>query len=142
MKKLVLSEAKKEITLSIRGTATHSSAYFISPQKVTIKEGESVMDVLGRFYRDNGIQVGIRNWNYVAGINNLYEFDKGAESSWLYRINGVFPSYGASQYTLKFGDTIEWMYTEDLGHDVGTPQGNRMFFKDWKILVFFICYEK
>lgn len=116
-------EAKKEITLSIRGTVANSSTYFISPQKVTIKEGESVMDVLGDFCRDNGIQVGIRNGNYVAGINNLYEFDKGSESGWLYRVNGVFPSYGAAQYTLKVGDTIEWMYTEDLGHDVGAPQG-------------------
>ena len=116
-------EAKKEITLSIRGTVANSSTYFISPQKVTIKEGESVMDVLGDFCRDKGIQVGIRNGNYVAGINNLYEFDKGSESGWFYRVNGVFPSYGAAQYTLKVGDTIEWMYTEDLGHDVGAPQG-------------------
>lgn len=115
-------EVKKEVTLSIRGTAANSSAYFISPQKVVVKDGQTVMDVLSDYCRDNGIQVGIRGGTYVAGINNLYEFDKGAQSGWLYRVNGVFPNYGAAQYTLQVGDTIEWMYTEDMGKDVGAPQ--------------------
>lgn len=115
-------EPKNEVTFSIKGTATNSSSYFISPQKVEMKEGQSVMDVLSDYCRNNGIQVGIRGGTYVAGINNLYEFAKGAESGWLYRVNGVFPSYGAAQYAVQVGDTIEWMYTEDMGKDVGAPQ--------------------
>lgn len=115
-------EPKKEVTFSIKGTASNSSSYFISPQKVGMNEGQSVMDVLSEYCRNNGIQVGIRGGTYVAGINNLYEFDKGAESGWLYRVNGVFPSYGAAQYAVQVGDTIEWMYTENMGKDVGAPQ--------------------
>lgn len=117
-----IPEPQKEVTFSIKGTVVNSSSYFISPQKVGLKEGQSVMDVLSEYCRNNGIQVGIRGGTYVAGINNLYEFDKGAESGWLYRVNGTFPSYGAAQYAVQVGDTIEWMYTENMGKDVGAPQ--------------------
>jgi len=56
---------------------------------------------------------------YIAGINNLYEFDCGELSGWMYRVNGWFPNYGCSAYTLKQGDVIEWLYTCDLGNDIG-----------------------
>ena len=36
-----------------------------------------------------------------------------------YKVNGWFPNYGCSRYQLKEGDTIEWVYTCDLGVDVG-----------------------
>ena len=35
------------------------------------------------------------------------------------RVNGVFPNYGASSYKPKDGDKIEWVYTCNLGDDVG-----------------------
>lgn len=115
-------EEKQEVTFSIKGTAASSSAFFISPKTVTYKEGQSVMDVLSDYCYQNGIQVEIRGGNYVAGINNLYEFDKGSGSGWLYRVNGVFPSYGAAGYPVTNHAVIEWMYTEDMGNDVGAPQ--------------------
>jgi uncharacterized membrane-anchored protein len=56
---------------------------------------------------------------YIQGINNIYEFDAGALSGWMYRVNGWFPNYGASRYVVQQGDVIEWVYTCDLGRDVG-----------------------
>jgi hypothetical protein len=56
---------------------------------------------------------------YVEAIQNLYEFDCGELSGWMYRVNGVFPNYGCSRYTLKAGDVVEWLYTCDLGRDIG-----------------------
>ena len=38
---------------------------------------------------------------YIEGINHLYEFSAGELSGWMYSVNGVFPKYGCSQYTLK-----------------------------------------
>jgi len=38
----------------------------------------------------------------------------------MYSVNGVFPSYGCSQYVLQAGDVIQWHYTCDLGADLGT----------------------
>ena len=48
------------------------------------------------------------NSAYIEGINNLYEFDCGELSGWMYKVNGWFPNYGCSRYQLKEGDTIEW----------------------------------
>jgi hypothetical protein len=52
---------------------------------------------------------------YISGINYIYEFDFGDLSGWTYTVNGKTPSVGASQYTLKDGDVIEWKYTLTLG---------------------------
>lgn len=93
-------------------------------QKVTFYEGESVFDVLLREMKKNKIHMEfsmtpIYNSNYIEGINNLYEFDAGELSGWMYKVNGWFPNYGSSRYVLKDGDVVEWVYTCDLGRDVG-----------------------
>ncbi len=56
---------------------------------------------------------------YIEGINNLYEFDVGELSGWMYKVNNWFPNYVASRYVVKEGDNIEWVYTCNLGADVG-----------------------
>ena len=40
----------------------------------------------------------------------------------MFRVNDWFPNYGCSRYVLKDGDTVEWVYTCDLGKDVGGGQ--------------------
>ena len=92
--------------------------------KVTFYEGESVFDVLQRVCKEKGIHMEsswtpIYNSAYIEGIHNLYEFDCGELSGWMYRVNGWYPNYGCSRYQLKDGDVVEWRYTCDLGHDVG-----------------------
>ena len=59
------------------------------------------------------------NSYYIEGINQLYEFDCGDKSGWMYSVNGWYPNYGCSSYEVKDGDKIEWRYTCDLGSDVG-----------------------
>ena len=91
---------------------------------VTAFEGDSVFDVLWREMRDAGIHLAFRNtpfYNsvYIEAINNLFEFDAGSLSGWMYRVNGDFPGFGASRYFLQPGDVIEWVYTIDLGRDIG-----------------------
>lgn len=56
---------------------------------------------------------------YVEGIHQIYEKDCGTQSGWMYRVNGNFPNVGCSSYTVNDGDIIEWLYTCDLGEDVG-----------------------
>lgn len=105
-------------------SAIPSSGTILSTTTVTFTEGESVYDVLQRVCRDNGIQMesswtATYNSAYVEGINNLYEFDVGSGSGWMYKVNGWFPNYGCSSYELKNGDNICWVYTCNLGDDVG-----------------------
>ena len=84
----------------------------------------SVFDALNTLCRNNDIQLEfsytpIYESYYIEGINYLYEFDCGSLSGWMYKVNEWFPNYGCSSYYLNDGDVIEWVYTCDLGKDVG-----------------------
>ncbi len=101
-----------------------SDGVILSPTTVTFYEGESVYDVLQRVCKENGIHMEaswtpVYNSAYVEGIHNLYEFDCGALSGWMYAVDGWYPNYGCSRYQLKDGEKVEWRYTCDLGRDVG-----------------------
>lgn len=87
-------------------------------------EGESVFDLLLRVCRENKLHMEFSSAPlygsaYIEGIGNLYEFDCGDGSGWMYRVNGSFPRFGCSQYVLCAGDTVEWLYTCDFGADIG-----------------------
>lgn len=93
---------------------------------VEFTKGETVFDVLNRVCSTYGIPIEY-SWTpmydsyYIEGINNLYEFDCGSESGWMYKVNGWFPNYGCSSYTLTGGEDIVWCYTcVGLGADVGS----------------------
>ena len=102
-----------------------SNGKILAPSVVEFTEGETVFDVLKRACSRAGIQLEyswtpLYNSYYIEGIHNLYEFDCGNESGWMYKVNGWFPNYGCSSYDLSDGDTIVWCYTcNGLGADVG-----------------------
>lgn len=101
-----------------------SNGVVLAPTKVTFYEGESVFDVLQRVCKEKGIHLEsswtpIYNSAYIEGIHNLYEFDCGELSGWMYRVNGWYPNYGCSRYQLVDGEKVEFRYTCDLGKDVG-----------------------
>ena len=101
-----------------------ANGVIMAARTVTFNEGDTVFTVLQRETRASNIHMEFSNnpmFNsvYIEGINNLYEFDCGELSGWMYKVNGWFPNYGCSNYTLKQGDVIEWVYTCDLGKDVG-----------------------
>lgn len=99
-------------------------------QELTVEfiPGESVFDVLQRACETADIPLEY-SWTplydsyYLEGICHLYEFDCGAESGWMYQVNGSFPNYGCSSYEVQPGDKIEWLFTciglgADLGADI------------------------
>lgn len=96
----------------------------MAAKKVEFYQGESVFDVLLRETKNDKIHMEFVNtpmYNsaYIEGIHNLYEFDCGALSGWMYKVNDWYPNYGCSRYTLEDGDVVEWNYTCDLGRDIG-----------------------
>lgn len=112
----ILDKSKKEII--------PDDGWILKPVTVTFNEGESVFDVLKQVCKENKIQLEfsmtpIYNSAYIEGINNLYEFDCGSLSGWMYEVNDWFPNYGCSRYEVKNGDVIEWQYTCSLGADIG-----------------------
>ena len=101
-----------------------SDGWILKKTTVTFEQGETVHDVLKRVCREKGIHMEstytpVYDSAYVEGINQIYEFDCGSESGWMYKVNGWFPNYGSSQYEVSDGDEIAWVYTCDLGDDVG-----------------------
>ena len=102
-----------------------SNGVILKTTTVKFSQGETVFDVLTRVCSNKGIQIEY-SWTpmygsyYIEGINHLYEFDCGEQSGWMYKVNGWFPNYGCSSYTLEEGDTIVWCYTcNGYGADVG-----------------------
>lgn len=90
---------------------------------VGFDSGESVYDILRRICDENSIQMEASytpafSSYYVEGINNLYEFDCGQGSGWMYSVNGVFPNYGCSSYKPASNDEIAFRYTCELGYDL------------------------
>ncbi len=91
-----------------------------------LREGDTVFDLLERVVRFNHIQMEYQGASdniyksvYIQGINYLYEFSCGELSGWMYKVNGEFAGYGCSKYKLSDGDVVEWVYTCELGKDVG-----------------------
>ena len=101
-----------------------SNGIILQTKTVSFTEGESVFDALRRVTQSERIHMDFESNPmyssvYIAAVGNLYERDCGELSGWMYRVNGTFPNYGCSKYTLKAGDTVELLYTCDLGKDIG-----------------------
>lgn len=108
------------VTLSITGDEEHG--VILAPAAYEIEKNETALELLGRITRQHKIQMeyqGSKTFAYVEGIDNLYEYDHGAESGWMYKVNGEFPSKASGSWVMKPGDTVEWLYTLDLGKDIG-----------------------
>lgn len=105
-------------------TLVPEDGWLLAETQVAFAEGESVFDVLQRVTRQQKLHMEysdtpMYNSAYIEGIGNLYEFDCGSGSGWEYSVNGWFPNYGCSKYKLQDGDVICWVYTCDMGKDIG-----------------------
>ena len=86
--------------------------------EIPMAEGETAFDQLQEAVRLNRLQMeydGTVAGAYVRGIEYLYEYEFGNLSGWMFRVNGIWSDVGCSQYTLKDGDRVEWVYTINLG---------------------------
>lgn len=108
------------------GNFVPEDGVILSCTRYVLRPGDTVYDILSRAVRYNKIQMEYQGADknsfssvYIKGINYLYEFSCGPLSGWMYTVNGIFPQYGCSKYELSDGDRIEWVYTCDLGRDVG-----------------------
>lgn len=99
-----------------------SNGIVLPPTKIEFKDGETVFDALKQVTRENNIQMqyeGSKGNPYIKGINNLYEFDGGPISGWMYCVNKLYANYGSNETKLKNGDVIEWNYSCNMGKDLG-----------------------
>jgi hypothetical protein len=96
------------------------SGVILDEPSLEFTSGESCFDVLKRAADKNGVYLDYDGANafgtiYVRGIGELYEFDGGVESGWMYNVNGAYPNVGSSAVTVYPGDCIEFAYTVTRG---------------------------
>ncbi len=87
--------------------------------KAEYKEGDTVFDVLVRETRRHRIHTEYGLDGYVKGIANIYEKDCGNLSGWYYSVNGKFPSRSCKDIKVSENDVIKWLFTCDIGKDIG-----------------------
>lgn len=91
----------------------NSSKNYSSHENLT---GMSVADITIKVLRRQGIYFQYTNsimGIYISDINHEHEKSKGPNSGWVYYVNGIKSSVGASDYKLNAGDKIEWQFWAD-----------------------------
>ena len=103
------------------------SGILLAVTEVEFTGGAAVFDVFRQVLRNEKIHFEYVDASaydsvYIEGIGNLYEFDCGPQSGWMYSVNGIHPGLGCSAYTLADGDAILFRYTCDMGADIGAER--------------------
>lgn len=117
-----------QVTLTIRcdkvaGKAAHIPAdgVILPETALPIADGDTVFTVLTDAARAHAIHMessGASGLIYINGIANIYEFDFGDLSGWVYQVNGESAPVGCDQYVLQPGDRVVFQYTLALGRDI------------------------
>ena len=92
--------------------------------EVKINEGATAYDALVSAMNDAGIIYEVdTSWGeenaYFVGVNNVYAGDCGELSGWMFFVNNEMPDVSAGSYELNAGDTVELLYSTDMGADLG-----------------------
>ncbi len=83
---------------------------------VFLDGGESVFDLLLKITKSQQINL---DYNesfgsvYIKGINYLNEFDGGANSGWMYTVNGQSAGDSINKYALSDGDIVKITFVSD-----------------------------
>lgn len=99
-----------------------SDGVLLNVADAVIEPGDTVFSLLLREVQNRKMHIeysGTSKTAYIEGIGNIYEFDGGSLSGWVYKVNGKAQSIGCREYTLQKGDIVEFFYTLNLGSDVG-----------------------
>ncbi len=106
-----------EMAVYIRITG-YNDEIILPLTEVGLYENETVLDVLKRTVKENDIQLdysGSGITAYVKGIDNLYEFDYGAQSGWIYLVDSFegTPGVSCGAFELSENDQIDWIYATE-----------------------------
>ena len=120
----------------------------IPDTKVPFAEGDTIAEVTIRLLDAMGIGYeysgSVTSGFYLAAIKNfvvngtpydsMAQFDAGEGSGWMIASNDWFIDKGASEFTVKAGDEIQWKYTCQLGSDIGDNSWEKVVEKVEKLI--------
>ena len=107
------------VTVSVTGWEGEP---LLEPQEVGVFQGNTAFEATAYILKEHRIAFAYDPASkYVRSIGEVAEFDHGSGSGWLYRVNGDFSDANRSsgEYLLQDGDRVEWLYTADMGRDLG-----------------------
>ena len=101
-------------TFQLKGA---DGAQWIKATNTTVDKDSTAGDVVEKMLKENKYTYE-GSMNYISGITTpagvtLAQMDKGPNSGWMYRVNGVIADKALSQYVLQDGDQILLFYTND-----------------------------
>jgi FOG: WD40-like repeat len=99
---------------------------WIPTAAVSTLSGSSVLDVFRKAVSAAGLSYQESN-GYISGIQApdggmLSEFDNGANSGWLYMVNGAAATQSMGEYALSNNDRIVVFYSDDYTKESGSEQ--------------------
>lgn len=110
--------SKKYACISVVGPVGTGIVFFEN-KALEIESGETAFSLLEKTNLCIDVDINTQYGVYVRGIEGLSEMDEGPNSGWLYKVNGIFPGHSSAYERIYENDYIEWIYTRDLGKDVG-----------------------
>lgn len=115
------SSTTENITVTL--TVTVPDGEWLS-ESITAAKNSTVAKVIKKAFAAADITaVGIDS-GYISSVTKggktLAQLDMGANSGWMYKVNGTIPGVGIDNYKLTDGDKLELFYTEDYTKEYGT----------------------
>ena len=122
------TKAKSAVELS-KGVSGYNGAEYVTwirTTTYTLDKNATVGTLFAQAMSDAGLSyTGLEN-NYISAITapsscggyTLSEMDNGANSGWMYTVNGSHPNRGLNDWTLFDGDAVVWHYVDDYAYEV------------------------
>lgn len=111
-----------DYTVKVKVLGAGGKGVLVPEMTIKLDRETSVFEASVEAFKKAKVQydyAGVGKKVYMKAIDNLYQYEKGAQSGWLYKVNGEVPSEGPGMYMLKANDRVEWVYTTNLGKDIG-----------------------
>lgn len=97
---------------------------WIAQTRCAVDAPATVLDVLEAALGEKHTFVNA-DGNYISEIDGLAEFANGANSGWMYTLNGKYPDKGVAEQAVRNGDRIVFHYTDDYTMERSAiPGGN------------------
>lgn len=89
--------------------------FILKETEMEFTKGDSAFDLLLNTVKENKIHMEFSktpgtNSVYIEGIANIYEFDCGEFSGWVFLVNDEMPMVSSSEYEVSSGDYLEFRY--------------------------------
>ncbi|MBI4049923.1 MAG: DUF4430 domain-containing protein [Candidatus Doudnabacteria bacterium] len=92
---------------------------------ITLPPGATALAVLAESAKTGNFSYVVKDTSLGLFVESIGGIGPSGDKGWMYAVNGVKPSVGASQYVLQNGDKLVWFYgAPEIAVPIGPPSGN------------------